>query len=461
MQYTDNYQLREPTPATDVVKVGDINYNSRKIDEILHDTQISLADAYDSTRTSANPYNTGDVVMYELLMYKCKEDGVYGNWDATKWERTTAGASGSGGSDVEANPSGTATDTLNKIGIDGTIYGIEGGGGAGGGGCFIDTTNVITTLTGQGTGTSFQDYEATDDCFVVGTIKGDSGAVQVDGVTVAYTSDSNETIGVMIPAKAGQTVSYRMNSSSTLTVYGLTYTTQNIQPLIYSTEEREVGVWTDGKPLYQKSIPFDNTSSNQISIDVSTLSIDNLIQTTLWCEDSRYQVNTYYDTNTDYINSYYDGQDKLLKIRRSSSYFAGTGYATMLYTKTTDTAGSGIWTPAGVPAVHYDTNEKVVGTVEDSDGTIKTLYEKSWWLTIPNQSGGYTFPNTAVSGLDKVISNEYSFAGRGMRSYTYWYSGASIVFDEQLASGISFYFGSSDYAGKELFYTARYTKSSS
>ena len=25
------------------------------------------------------------------------------------------------------------------------------------------------------------------------------------------------------------------------------------QPVIYSTEEREIGVWTDGKPLYQKS----------------------------------------------------------------------------------------------------------------------------------------------------------------------------------------------------------------
>lgn len=33
------------------------------------------------------------------------------------------------GTEVEANPSGTATDTLTKLGIDGTIYGIEGSGG--------------------------------------------------------------------------------------------------------------------------------------------------------------------------------------------------------------------------------------------------------------------------------------------------------------------------------------------
>ena len=108
--------------------------------------------------------------------------------------------------------------------------------------------------------------------------------------------------------------------------------------------------------------------------------------------------------------------------------------------------------------INYSTTEKVVGTVEMDNGIIKPLYEKSWWLTIPNQSGGYTFPNTSTADLDQVISNEYSFGGRGMRSYIYWYAGASIVFDEHTSSGISFYFGSNDYSGTKIFYTARYTK---
>lgn len=47
------------------------------------------------------------------------------NASTEKWENTED----SGGSEVEANPSGTATDTLTKLGIDGTIYGIEGSGG--------------------------------------------------------------------------------------------------------------------------------------------------------------------------------------------------------------------------------------------------------------------------------------------------------------------------------------------
>ena len=48
-------------------------------------------------------------------------------------------------------------------------------------------------------------------------------------------------------------------------------------------------------------------------------------------------------------------------------------YLTMQYTKTTDTAGSGKWTPQGVPAIHYSTDEQVIGTWIDGS----TLYEKT------------------------------------------------------------------------------------
>ena len=90
--YTDNYQLTKPTYA-EQADIGVINSNMNKIDNIMHSSQISLADAYDSTQT----YAEGDVVMYELLMYKCISPTT-GVWDASKWERTTASESGGGGS---------------------------------------------------------------------------------------------------------------------------------------------------------------------------------------------------------------------------------------------------------------------------------------------------------------------------------------------------------------------------
>lgn len=40
------------------------------------------------------------------------------------------GTSGGSGSSVVANPQGAATDTLNKLQVDGTIYGVSGGGSA-------------------------------------------------------------------------------------------------------------------------------------------------------------------------------------------------------------------------------------------------------------------------------------------------------------------------------------------
>lgn len=148
-EYTDNYGLIEPTYA-ELADIDPLNGNFETIDEIMHASQVSLADAYDLTAT----YNTGDVVMYQYFMYKCKEDNVTGTWDATKWERTTAGANGSGGggTEVVANPVGTPTADLQTIEIAGTIYDIPGGGGSGGNGGGI-SDEVIFTDTAGTTGT--------------------------------------------------------------------------------------------------------------------------------------------------------------------------------------------------------------------------------------------------------------------------------------------------------------------
>lgn len=90
--YTDNYQLTKPTYA-EQADIGVINSNMNIIDDIMHSSQVSLAPAYDQSQT----YAEGDVVMYELLMYKCISPTT-GVWDASKWERTTASESGGGGS---------------------------------------------------------------------------------------------------------------------------------------------------------------------------------------------------------------------------------------------------------------------------------------------------------------------------------------------------------------------------
>lgn len=383
--YTDNYQFTKPTYA-EVADVQTFNNNMTKIDEILHASQVSLAPAYDPTQT----YNAGDVVMYELLMYECQEDAVTGVWDPTKWGRTTAGEHG-GGSDVEPDPTGEPTATLTKLGIEGTIYGIEGSGGGNVYGAFIDTSRIITTLTGSGSGTDFQNYTATEDCAVVGTIKGNSAAVQINGVTTDYTSVTNETIGVCVLAKKGQVVSYQMTSDSTLTVYGLTFGTQNIfTPQIYSLEEREVGVWIDNKPLYAKTYPVTFTGS-YVDISINSTHEIKMLDGGVDSLNNDNFIHIGYGTSSNDMCGVYEYE--LGKLRFQNFYYQScpNGWLTTFYTKTTDTAGSGSFNTLGVPMVHYSTEEQVIGTFEDENSIIKPLYQKMVRFTNIAKNGDIPF----------------------------------------------------------------------
>lgn len=81
-----------------------------------------VAPDYDSTTT----YNTGNVVLYNDVTYKCNTDGTTGTWTASKWDRvyladlsgnkSSGGSSGSSSSYLEnlttEYVSGTATGSI-------------------------------------------------------------------------------------------------------------------------------------------------------------------------------------------------------------------------------------------------------------------------------------------------------------------------------------------------------------
>ena len=300
------------------------------------------------------------------------------------------------GTVVRANPVEEVTGTLNKIGIGSDVYEIQGGGQGGGGnvyGAFIDVNRVLTTLTGQGSGDTFQTYTVTQDCIAVGTVRGDSAAIQVDNITVAYTSDSSERIGVAVPIKKGQVLSYRIDSTSTLYIYGLTFGTDNIfTPIIYSTDEREIGVWKDNKPLYQKTIMVDSITHTG-EIDVSSLNIDTVVKMNGIANHPNNQwVNfPFYHNDNYYIRVYYiiDGGGDIsdnciyFEVGSRAQGLYTNGFLTLQYTKTTDVPGSGQYNTLGVPTVHYSTDEQVVGTWIDGS----TLYETTFYnVTVHNTS---------------------------------------------------------------------------
>lgn len=142
------------------------------------------------------------------------------------------------------------------------------------------------------------------------------------------------------------------------------------QPVIYSEDEREIGVWTDGKPLYQKTvvspsgvdISVSSSSWTNTGIDVSSLNIEKIISSFGLSTDGTYQGT---------ILAYVENDNLMVQTTRNNNGWVVS--FTIQYTKTTDTAGSGTWTPQGVPAVHYSTDEQVIGTWIDGS----TLYQKT------------------------------------------------------------------------------------
>lgn len=155
---------------------------------------------------------------------------------------------------------------------------------------------------------------------------------------------------------------------------------QGYPPLIYSDEEREVGVWRDGKPLYQKTIYYQGGTNGQIGIPHGIANIEKVVYANGRSRDN-YSSSVSYEMPipriaTDNYNIGVSSIDSTYVNFAVPSAFGSRivdVYITLQYTKTTDVAGSGIWNGQGGYAHHYSTSEKVIGTWIDG----KPLYEKT------------------------------------------------------------------------------------
>lgn len=177
-------------------------------------------------------------------------------------------------------------------------------------------------------------------------------------------------------------------------------------PTIYTEEERQVGVWTDGKPLYQKTYrSIQLTNATNVTVDANFGSGNNIVSFNAVAngtvQNVRYQIPT-----TDYLlnandQCYPEVRGDSLVIIVGGNWSAYTCDMTVLYTKTTDTAGSGIWTPSGEMAHHYSTDEQVIGTWIDGS----TLYEKViTGFSITLQANTLKDTGINVSYISKLVS---------------------------------------------------------
>lgn len=187
------------------------------------------------------------------------------------------------------------------------------------------------------------------------------------------------------------------------------YQAYGFTPVIYSTEEREVGVWKDNKPLYQKTIPITKTSTATL-VDISSLDIDMLVDCTgvEYPNDKSFFLTLNYHENSNwYCFLEVVGTDLGVYCSGNDYNGAPNVLATIQYTKTTDVAGSGKYNTLGVPNVHYDGNEKVIGTWFG-----ETLYQKTFDLSVSISSTSrawYTILSASdvqANNMDKIFIDQ-------------------------------------------------------
>jgi phage minor structural protein len=376
------------------------------------------------------------------------------------------------GAEVEANPADSASGTLTKLGVDGTVYEIQGGGGGGLTyfGVFVDANNVIQPFINV-TDTQIHTYTAIKDCAVAYYIPNDTNTdvfIKLDGIQVGgqYGEHINATSGIVY-MKKGQVFTYQStytaSSGAGYTVYGLQSgsETRFFQPIIYSTEEREVGVGENNKPLYQKTIesgfiPADSVVTTGLtnieSYHVIAIEMINISNNAEFSPSSISMYN-YQGADTNYGTIYFNNNE--LQFVNNSRVNAIKIRAVIQYTKTTDTAGSGNYTTLGVPAHHYDGNEKIIGTWFGA-----TLYEKTINTTVapPYSSIDLSSLNineiTHYEGYAKDSSGNsipvgYSVAS-GAQYLVTSFEKATSTFYISVGSGLSIY--------NNVFLTIQYTK---
>lgn len=249
-------------------------------------------------------------------------------------------------------------------------------------GLYLDTNNVIYSAF------TFDDTEhswtATSDCILTDNMWAPSNAsaafIRLDGKQVFATYDLDNPF---VYVKKGQVVSYRAKNTSIMKAYGVQAGSEvtflsEYASACYSTQEREVGCWVDGKPLYQKTIdiaplPYNVTKEVAIGADVEkVISVKGyaynpnsnyaIFFNDVVPADHSGDVRVYANTSTDKVY--------ITTVSNLSIYTEA--YVTILYTKTADVAGSGQWIPMAQPAHHYSTEEQVIGTWIDG----KPLYEQ-------------------------------------------------------------------------------------
>ena len=253
------------------------------------------------------------------------------------WHKTDETWHKDNNSKVIANPEDTATDTLTKLSVDGDVY-------------EIPEINV-------------------EDVYVNGTSVLDENSI---AQIKSYKEITKAEYDALPSSKLTDDILYCITDG------GATKPGEYYNPVIYSLTEREIGVWIDGKPLYELTLNCGQAPNNGIANYNLPSNNYEYIVITEGClynptTKASLPLNLIRTDNSSLSNGCFLAMEQnQIRVNDASDRSAFNVYITIQYTKTTDTPGSGKYTTLGIPSVHYSTDEQVIGTWIDG----KPLYQK-------------------------------------------------------------------------------------
>ena len=171
---------------------------------------------------------------------------------------------------------------------------------------------------------------------------------------------------------------------------------------IYSFEERQVGVYADGKPLYQKTIDFGelpNNTTKQVSHNISNL------ETVVDVKGIINYTNLIYGENIPPViankNFRTAVRETVVEVTTTDNWSGYGAIITVQYTKTTDVAGSGEYVPSGDKAEHYSTEEEVIGTWINGEALYRQVIHFSTSLSVALDSAWHS-TGVTLSNVDEI-----------------------------------------------------------
>lgn len=179
---------------------------------------------------------------------------------------------------------------------------------------------------------------------------------------------------------------------------------------LYSTDEKMIGQWIDGKPLYQRTFHLTNPTgewvANSLGFTADKVFLVDTCYIANWMGGCSYYSSS---SNMASIFAYKDTTTNDVSIWIRSTSTITDLYVTLRYTKTNDTAIS-----IG-DETDYSTTEKIVGTWIDGS----TLYQKTLQITMPTANESIIATDIASGNHARIIDGFIEQTGSSGNNYTF------------------------------------------